>query len=173
MAEVKVELGGGTKPREGFTNVDRLDCADVVLDLADPGLRLPWEDDEVDEVYSSHCLEHLPAYGHVLLEVARICRVGARVEIRVPHPHSQMAMCGGHCHVLGEDAVAQWREFPECWWPTGSKWLSAPAVSLGPTKWFAEAKRLHPGWTDDQVMRFVPSACHDTTFVFFVEVKPR
>lgn len=146
----------------------------VILDLdeVDSDNPLPFDDDSVDEVYSSHTFEHLRYHQGLLHEIVRVCKIGARVEIRVPHPHSQMAMCAGHVQVLSEDGVAHWREFPEAWWPGKRRWLSVPEVTYEPTKHFGEAKRLFPHLTAEQIYRFVAGTCHETRFVFRVEARP-
>lgn len=168
---IRLDIGGGTKPREGFMNVDLLDCADYRIDLdkVDSRHPLPFEDDDVEEVYSSHCFEHLHHHQGLLHEIVRVCRLGARVEIRVPHPFSQMAMCAGHVQVLSEDGVTHWREFPDAWWPGCERWLSAPQISYEPTKWFDEARDLFPALSREQILRFIPGTCHETRFVFTVE----
>ncbi len=55
---VKLDLGGGQSPKEGFTNVDIYDGADVVHDLFT--FPYPFEDGSVDEIYCSHFIEHIP-----------------------------------------------------------------------------------------------------------------
>lgn len=57
--EVKLDLGAGENPREGFESVDKLaPNAKHKLDL----LRFPWPwaDSSVDELHCSHFIEHIP-----------------------------------------------------------------------------------------------------------------
>lgn len=59
-ASVKLDLGCGQTPKEGFEGVDvRGGKAKHVVDL----FRFPWpfKDDSVDEIYCAHLLEHVPA----------------------------------------------------------------------------------------------------------------
>jgi SAM-dependent methyltransferase len=172
----KIELGGGYKPLPGFFNVDLCDGADhkMNLDIVGAGREaLPFESDSVDEVYSSHCFEHLKYHKFLLHEIVRICKVGARFELRVPHWNQSMAMCGGHEQTMSEEGVAHWREFADHWWDDKKKWLSVPSVSWEPTKWFHEAQQLFPQMTREQVLRFIPNTCHETRFVFHVEERPK
>jgi SAM-dependent methyltransferase len=55
---LRLNLGSGHVPREGFVNVDArpLDGVDVVADVR----LLPFESETVDEIYSSHLVEHFP-----------------------------------------------------------------------------------------------------------------
>lgn len=55
---VKLDLGGGQSKKEGFTNVDIWEGADVVHDLFT--FPYPFEDGSVDEIHCSHFIEHLP-----------------------------------------------------------------------------------------------------------------
>lgn len=59
---LRLDLGSGAHPREGFTPVDRekVTCETVVCDLVS-GDRWPWADSSVDELSSSHFIEHIPA----------------------------------------------------------------------------------------------------------------
>jgi hypothetical protein len=56
--EVRLNLGSGHVPREGFVNVDArdLDGVDVVADVR----KLPFASGTVAEIYSSHLVEHFP-----------------------------------------------------------------------------------------------------------------
>lgn len=83
-------MGCGSNKPDGFVHVDSFaGCApDVVLDLeATPW---PWADDSVDGVLFNHSLEHLGAtvdkFRAIIQELYRVCRAGALVQIKVPHP---------------------------------------------------------------------------------------
>jgi SAM-dependent methyltransferase len=55
---LRLNLGSGHIPREGFMNVDArdLDGVDLVADVR----KLPFEPGTVEEIYSSHLVEHFP-----------------------------------------------------------------------------------------------------------------
>lgn len=58
---LRLDLGAGLDVRpDGFVSVDLEPPADVVMNLANGE---PWDffDDSVDELYSSHMIEHIPA----------------------------------------------------------------------------------------------------------------
>lgn len=72
----------------GYVNVDKHGSPDLVWDLE--RLPWPWQDGAVEEILLEHVLEHLghspAAFIAIMQELYRVCRDGARVRIRVPHP---------------------------------------------------------------------------------------
>ena len=164
---MRIELGGGSKPLGGFCNVDAVagDGVDVVANLE---LGMPFADDSVDEVYSSHCLEHVRNVTHLLREICRACKLGAKVTIKVPHHGQEMAMCPGHVHVVSEKMVDHFSEFAADWW-VGSKRLVLQKKHYTPTAHFHEASRLFPGLSREQIYRFIQNTCHEVIFEFTVE----
>jgi predicted SAM-dependent methyltransferase len=81
---IKLEIGSG--PRlAGWTSLDLNVSADIQHDLTRP---LPFPYGSVDEIYSSHVLEHFtyprPLLG-VLEECHRILKPGGRIRIAVPN----------------------------------------------------------------------------------------
>jgi len=167
-----VELGGGTRarPREDlFANIDLVPEADFEWNL--DVVPYPFPAQSVDEIYSSHCLEHLECPHRTFQEITRICKVGARVEIRVPHPASHMAMVAGHKHVLSPLMVENMTDhFPELHWK-GPRRLVLESLTYGPTGWLQRAKEELPflhGLDDQTIMRWIPNTAHESIFVFRV-----
>lgn len=98
---MNIELGGGSIPiklfgydkylkmdASDFINVDCFEHPNVdrIVDL-NKG-RLPFDNNSVDNVYSSHCLEHLePTSGflHCMEELYRVSKPNARWFIKVPY----------------------------------------------------------------------------------------
>jgi ubiquinone/menaquinone biosynthesis C-methylase UbiE len=166
---MKLELGGGASPRSGFHNVDILPSADTVFDLntLGPDTRLPFPDNSVQEVYSSHCFEHLANLHGVLNEIVRVCQVGVPVEIRVPHWASAMAHCLGHFHAFSDEQVLQLVQFQDVWWPSG-KMLTPTQIKYVPSRNFKEASRLWSSFTPLQIVKFVQDTCFEIRFSFKV-----
>ena len=85
---LKLNLGSGQHPLDGYVNVDKFGSPDVVWDLEQ--FPWPWDDNSVDEVLMQHVLEHVGAsaetYFRIVKELYRVCRDGATVRIIVPHP---------------------------------------------------------------------------------------
>jgi SAM-dependent methyltransferase len=62
----------------------------IGIDLDYPGydgIRLPFADESVDAVYSSHCFEHIADYQAALRDWYRVLKVGGYVVIVVPHQY--------------------------------------------------------------------------------------
>lgn len=158
---MKIEIGGGRTPRgDGFLNHDILDCADVRLDLEQDAL--PYADDTVDAVYSAHCLEHVQNAVGVLGEILRVCRVGARFELRLPHWNHPMASCSGHVHVLSDRQVEIWCQQPESFWPNSPKrFRMLTPIHYQIDVAYHELRPAFPSLTDRQVAQFIPGCCHE------------
>ena len=85
MSDLKLDLGCGKHPKEGFVGVDARDFGqEIVCDLRGTW---KWDDNSVDEVYSSHFLEHLtaPERIHFANELYRVLKPGGKAEIITPH----------------------------------------------------------------------------------------
>jgi len=92
---LKLDLGCGQRPTEGFQGVDIVagEGVDFVVDL----FQYPWpfEDRSVREVVCSHLVEHIPHYRPeydgvdgiwmFFNELHRICRKAAKVVIHTPY----------------------------------------------------------------------------------------
>lgn len=87
---MKLLLGGGNEKREGFTNIDilKLPNVDIVADIS-KGIPLP--DNSVDEIIAHYILSCLPNTVFIMEEMYRVCKNGARVEIKVPYLKSTAA----------------------------------------------------------------------------------
>jgi SAM-dependent methyltransferase len=84
MGATKLHLGCGSERKPGWVNVDfqaRLN-PDQVVDLS--VFPWPWPDNSVDEIYSHHVFEHLPATVATMMECHRILKPGGTVEVIVP-----------------------------------------------------------------------------------------
>jgi SAM-dependent methyltransferase len=86
-APLKLDFGCGPNKKEGFLGVDILDFpgVDKVVDLRSSPW--PFEDNSVEEAYTSHFVEHLTADERVTFvnELYRILKPGASCQIIVPH----------------------------------------------------------------------------------------
>ena len=82
----KLDLGAGPNKKAGFTGVDQTPFpgVDVVHDLRKAW---PWPDASIEEVHSSHFVEHLDAMEriHFYNELYRVMKVGAKATIITPH----------------------------------------------------------------------------------------
>jgi hypothetical protein len=83
---LKLDFGCGPRKRPGFTGIDQIkfDGVDLVLDVRKTPW--PWKDKSVDEVFTSHFVEHLAGAERVVFfnELYRVMKSGAQVSIIVP-----------------------------------------------------------------------------------------
>jgi SAM-dependent methyltransferase len=173
---LKIEIGGGLKPYDrGYLNVDRLDVADVNIDLETVDTRkLPFDDDSVIALYTSHCLEHIRNLRPLMREIMRVCAVGAIIEIRVPYWTHNMAMCYDHKHVIGNDQILHWTQGgmnTDFWWegiPKGMKLLQTSRIA-GPD--LATWRKLLPHASEADILKVCPNACHEVRWQIEVTKK--
>lgn len=84
----KLNIGAGYKRYPGYINVDADDHCnpDLLIQLDDVNLVLPYEDNSVVAVRAYHILEHIgTGYFRLLQELYRVCQSGAIIDIQVPH----------------------------------------------------------------------------------------
>lgn len=103
----KLNIGGGKgHPRlPGWQIVDLREGADVRLDISTD--RLPFEDNSVDVIFTSHTLEHIPQQrlGHVLGEFRRVIKPGA--------PGQREGFEGGIVRILVPDIARAVRAYSQ------------------------------------------------------------
>ncbi len=82
---IKLELGAGeNRGLPGWTYIDANDHCDLVLDLTQP---LPFPDDSIDIIYSSHLLEHFKHTDllRFLAECLRLLKPGGQFSAAIPN----------------------------------------------------------------------------------------
>jgi predicted SAM-dependent methyltransferase len=84
VPRIKLDIGCGERKRdEDYIGVDAyVESADVKADM----WALPYQDGEVDSIWSAHALEHIPAakVPQTLKEWCRVLRPGGRLIVQVP-----------------------------------------------------------------------------------------
>jgi SAM-dependent methyltransferase len=82
---VKLHIGCGKRYLKGYINIDKypVDTADLIA----PAHQLPYEDGTVDEIYTSHMIEHLPPdeFAAALAEWYRVLKMNGTLTIRCPN----------------------------------------------------------------------------------------
>ena len=95
---IKLEIGCGKKPREGYLTCDIRDLP--IVDYVCSADDLPFENNSVEEVYSRHVVEHfsLKEFLKVLQEWNRVLRPGGKVYIICPNLlwHLNQILNGSH-----------------------------------------------------------------------------
>jgi predicted SAM-dependent methyltransferase len=74
---LRIELGGGESPREGYFNMDARYGDDATVEW-------PFEDNSVEEIYSCEFLEHVEDTEFILQEAIRVLKPGGKFEVRCP-----------------------------------------------------------------------------------------
>lgn len=147
---VKLDLGCGTRKATGYHGVDALafDGVDTVADLRQPW---PWKDGTVDEVHSSHFVEHLenPERVHFFNELYRVLKLGGKALIITPH-WSNACAYGDPTHCW--PPVSEWMAFY-----LDKNWRAVNAPHAGYTcdfEWVAGFGM------DERIMAFNPERQH-------------
>ena len=80
---MKINLGCGEKKIDGYINVDICGDPDLLYDLS----KFPWpfSDNSVDEVFSSHFLEHVDDFEKTVFEIYRILKPNGIIHFKIPH----------------------------------------------------------------------------------------
>lgn len=138
--ELKLDLGCGPHPIEGFTGVDSMDFGQPIK--ADLTKKWKWKDNSVDEVNCSHTIEHFTNKEriHVFNELYRVMKVGAKCTITVPHWASIRAY---------GDLTHEWPPISEFFWYYLSKdWrkTNAPHTPLTCNFTATWGYSMHPLW---------------------------
>lgn len=94
VAPIKLDIGCGPNPTEGFVGVDILPFDGKVAVVMNAGTdRWPYDDNSIDEVRASHFLEHLTGRQrvHFFNELYRVLKAGSKATIITPHWNSNRA----------------------------------------------------------------------------------
>jgi Methyltransferase domain len=122
---LKVDIGCGPNKRPGFIGVDLMDGADYRCDIAEEPL--PFADNSVSHLFSSHCLEHIrpDRLGHVFREFTRVVADDGLLELWHPHALSRDAFIFDHKTYLTEEHYYHMcYRTPEHWKPIlGERWV--------------------------------------------------
>jgi SAM-dependent methyltransferase len=114
-AEIRLDLGSGIFPREGFVGIDNFegklvqllgtgrsqdDFQDVVSGkpIIDWDLMqgIPLHDDSVLEIITSHFVEHFPNLDFLFQEISRVLVPSGKLTIIVPYAQSVEGLYPGH-----------------------------------------------------------------------------
>jgi predicted SAM-dependent methyltransferase len=169
---MKLEIGGGSNFSRGddWINLDMCPEADIRHNLD----VMPWPvaDDAADQIYTSHCIEHVEDSNSFLFECARIGRIGCEVEIRCPAPFSEMAFVSGHKSVFSPQHARNAEiHFPKMYWLKAKRLRFVSHIFQASEK-LNRAKAELPflrGLSDQQIMEWIPGTAHESVFKFAVQ----
>lgn len=98
---LKIDIGGGLFPREGYTTIDQED-ANITYDLNDG---IPLDDNSVGVINASHIIEHLRDPIKTMREIHRVLVHGGWAFIEVPSTEGNGAWCDPtHVSFWNEDS---------------------------------------------------------------------
>lgn len=82
----RLDLGCGFKKQPGYYGIDSFhqEGVDKVMDLDNPKLHLPFEDDSISEIRAYHFLEHIDNLFPLMNECYRILQFNGHLDIVVP-----------------------------------------------------------------------------------------
>lgn len=80
---LNLNIGAGLTFIPGFVNIDVTDKADLCLDLNHD--RLPFDDNSVDLIFTSHTIEHFDNYLYAIGEMHRVLKHGGELLVGVPY----------------------------------------------------------------------------------------
>lgn len=104
---LKLDLGCGPNPKEGFIGVDAhaFPGVSVILDLRK---KWPWKNESVSEINCSHVIEHFDSEErcHIVNEMFRVLKPEGQVTLVTPHWAS--------CRAYG-DPTHKWAPVSEMW----------------------------------------------------------
>jgi len=101
----KIDIGCGNSTKEGFSGIDIVDFGqDIIWDVR---FGLPFPDESIDEIYSSHFIEHLSVteIDDFINEVIRVSKVGVNIEFRCPHAETDEAYFSCHTSLWDEKRI--------------------------------------------------------------------
>jgi ubiquinone/menaquinone biosynthesis C-methylase UbiE len=170
---VKIELDGSSRSKQGFVGVGNGLEFEVNWVRIAYGGELPFEDDSIDEVFSSHFLQRYSPFRRILNEICRVCKLDSKVEMHVPHWMNSMAMAEGQRFTFSEQQVRHLCvDFVDSGQWTTKKRLHLEKLERIKGEVFKECQGIFPHLTDDQILRFIPEACHEVRFFFRVVNHP-
>jgi len=122
----------------------------------------------VGDLYPAHCLDHVQPVHGIARVILRVCRIGARVEIRVPHWLHSMASCPGHHHVISDRQIKIWCAQPEKHPFPERKQLRLLNLHYQPDVAADSFEKAFPHLHRQFIVENMPNCCHEVRAVMEV-----
>jgi SAM-dependent methyltransferase len=100
---IGIDLGCGSLKKEGLIGVDFVEAPNVDFFLDMEKEPLPFENQSVDYIFSSHFLEHIGNHPFVFSEMSRVAKNGAKIELWLPYLWSNAGFVFGHKFFFSEE----------------------------------------------------------------------
>jgi hypothetical protein len=126
MQDLKIDIGCGGAKKKGFLGIDNVAFpgVDYSVDLNSAGL--PFPDQSVSHIFTSHFLEHVTnaRWDGLFKEMTRVAQDKAQIEIWNPYVFTNAAFISGHLSQLSEEQYlhmgvyypAQWSQALGAFW---------------------------------------------------------
>lgn len=102
---MKIDIGCAKTKKQGYIGIDKLDFGqEFILDIEEG---IPFDESTVEEIYTSHTLEHIDNLNFVLEEFKRILTPKGKLEIIVPHRCHVWAQSPGHVRLFDETSITK------------------------------------------------------------------
>lgn len=103
---IKLDLGCGNDKVKGWIGLDReaSRTPTIVVDLM---TGIPYKDNEVDYIHTSHFLEHVLKPEFIISEIYRVCKNNSIVDIVIPL-NLPIDIPRGHVITLGDDFIQKY-----------------------------------------------------------------
>ena len=103
--KVNLDIGCASKTEKNHYGIDNRDCGQAIIWDITKGL--PFPDESIDSIKTSHFLEHLYVDEELdfLKEVLRILKVKGKMYNRLPHSDTRSAFYPGHKSYWNEQKV--------------------------------------------------------------------
>ncbi len=115
---VKLNIGCGTKPMNGYVNVDVFEFKGIDIKHDLNKYPYPFKAGSAEEIYCSHVIEHLDAPDKCLTEMHRILKHNGKLIIKVPYfGHSLAFSSWQHKHYFTISSFSNLDKKSELdWW---------------------------------------------------------
>jgi SAM-dependent methyltransferase len=122
---LRIDLGCGSVKKEGTIGVDLLPApgVDYIVDMESQPL--PFGNESVVYVHSSHFLEHIRDPTKIFAEIGRVCADNARIELWTPYAWSNPAFIIDHKFFYTEDVYVHMCVWFIDFWRNilGARWI--------------------------------------------------
>ncbi len=102
MKHIKLNIGCGKHKKDGYINIDI--SPKYKPDIVASATHLPFKSNSVDEIYTSHMVEHVPNFEKAMREMHRILKPGGKLYIVVPYSAATSAYLPQHMHYFSWDS---------------------------------------------------------------------
>lgn len=168
---LRLDLGSGLYPKEGFVGIDNfigiksqtltpesVDKSELNVLQHDLSEGIPFETNSVDEIVTSHFLEHCNFLDKIFEEMHRVLKNNCKLEILVPYANSAEGTYPGH-NIF----------FTEKWFEENlvfNKLFDIKEFIFHESEYYSQYKRkINKIFTFDEARLFLFNCCHQMQII--------